>query len=206
MKRRFANPGKYVNRLCKPSIVGVSVTLAISAWTAAADATSSQLVTRETINKETASIRTSVVVDQAVVPLGVQAVPRHTANQPSTPRTTSPGMKSITLPNGKVHLPELRQLGGAKAKVPMKHDIYVVNGNEIGHHVLATLHGNLNVPARISMSCPQGRAVSWLSYQVAGHNQVTILQGPTQATSYVKEINIQPFTAKEFEKVCHKSL
>lgn len=187
------------------SALAIGVTLAIPAWTAVAGTVSPQASTRATQNTDTARATPPLSLAEAVTPRSAQAVPRRMPTR-TTPRAAHPGITDVQLPPTGQNVPKLSQLGGTTATVPMKHGGYVVNGNEIGQHVLATQHGNLKMPARISMSCPQGTAVSWLSYQVPGHNQVAVIQGPTNAKSYSKKIHIQPFTAEEFEQACHKAL
>ncbi len=187
------------------SALAIGVALAIPAWTAVAGTVSPQASTRATQNTDTVGATPPISLAEAGTPRSAQAAPRRMSGG-RTPRAAHPAITDVQLPGTQNNVPKLSQLGGTAAKVPMKHGGYVVNGNEIGQHVLATQHGNLKMPARISMSCPQGTTISWLSYQVPGHNQVAIIQGPTNAKSYSKKIHIQPFTAEEFGQACHKAL
>ena len=203
MSKRPAKSVKQVqsNRLRGLGVLAIGTTLAITASTAVADTGPSQPNARNVEKMERTNVRPLAFQKGSVE----QRTSRHISTQ-GTSYVVSSGI-IVKAPKGGEYLPKLAQLGGTKAKVPMKHGGYVVNGNEIGRHVLATQHGNLNVPVRISMSCPQGTAVSWLSYRIPGHHkQVAIIQGPTKAKSYAKKIDIQPFTAKEFGKACYQAL
>ncbi len=132
----------------------------------------------------------------------LEAGPARQAAPPQGPAIHIDGYKT---PAG--HLPRFQQLGNPLAKVPMKHGLKgVYNGNKVSTHVLATSHGNLKMPGKVSMSCPAGKAVSWLSYRVQGQNEVVVIGGPTKAKSYAKKVKIAPFSAGELGEACRVAL
>jgi len=104
-------------------------------------------------------------------------------------------------------LPTLSQTGGWNAKVPMKHGLKdVINGNEVSTHVLATGHGNLNIPFKISMNCAAGATVSHLSYKVPGQAKKTLIDSVTNTASYSKALKLRPFSKKNLETACRKAM
>lgn len=100
-------------------------------------------------------------------------------------------------------VPTLTQLGGAGAKVPMKHGSC---GLDCGIHVLAVSSGNLGVPVRVGMTCPAAVKVDGVEFQLAGQGVTALVQGNTQKSSFSKEIKVQPFSKAELEAACQKAL
>lgn len=100
-------------------------------------------------------------------------------------------------------IPVLKQTGGTTAKVPMKHGSC---GLDCGTHELATQSGNLDVPFKISMSCPAGTKVSFLAYKMKGQNQVKVVSQATGASSYSKNVKLKPFSKSELEESCRVAL
>jgi hypothetical protein len=95
--------------------------------------------------------------------------------------------------------PTLAQLGSVQAYVPMKHD----NCDGVVDckiHKLATTSGNLNMKARIGMSCSAGQTVTSLAYQPEGQNIRRLINGNTNSQSRVLDVTMQPFSRDEFEK------
>ncbi|MCB1036936.1 MAG: hypothetical protein KDD47_24125, partial [Acidobacteria bacterium] len=99
--------------------------------------------------------------------------------------------------------PALKQTGGTTAKVPMKHGSC---GLDCGTHVLATQSGNLDVPFKLSMSCPAGTQVSFVAYQMKGQNQVKVVNGATGSGSFSKNVKLQPFSKDELQEACRVAL
>ncbi len=111
----------------------------------------------------------------------------------------------VKLPSS--YLPTFSQTGGWEAKVPMKHGLVkVVNGNEISAHVLASTHGNLDIPGKISLECPKGSSVSYLSYKVEGQPQKTLISNKTNLQSCSKALTLQPFSKGDLEAACQKAM
>jgi hypothetical protein len=113
---------------------------------------------------------------------------------------TPQGLVSLPAPTG---TPTLSQLGGATAKVPMKHGSC---GLDCGIHVLATQSGNLDVPARIGMTCPAGTSVNAVEYQLAGQGVTAVVGAGTGKGTFSKDVKIQPFSKAELEAACQKAL
>ncbi len=100
-------------------------------------------------------------------------------------------------------IPVLTQTGGTTAKVPMKHGSC---GLDCGTHKLAVQGGNLDIPFKISMSCPAGAKVSFLAYKMKGQNQVKVVNSATGSSSFSKNVKLQPFSKDELEEACRVAL
>lgn len=78
------------------------------------------------------------------------------------------------------------------------------NGNECGIHKLAAT-GNMNLPVQAWLTCASGKTVNKLNVKVVGKAKVYAVSGNTTKQSVSKKINIQPWTARQFEKACQNA-
>ncbi len=104
--------------------------------------------------------------------------------------------------------PFFGQLGGRRAVVPMVHGPAGLQLPQTRTHRLATSHGSLDVPARVSMRCPENRPLTYLAYKVGAQPWIVLADHRPNGkgngrTAFLK---IRPFTAAELGEACRQAL
>ena len=97
--------------------------------------------------------------------------------------------------------PHMQQLSGSQITIPLQKR-KKGSGKKAGRWQLPDTGGNLQVMFRVSMNCPKGSQVNYLSLEVDGKDAPTVLMNTASETrSFAQNKLIEPFTVSELENL-----